>query len=913
MSDGRRDENEPTLHRWRQVEELFHRALDLDPNERRERLNEWCGDDLELRHELDQLLAAEQQQVAVAPPADRWLGRTLGHFRLERWIGQGGMGAVYYGQRIEGDFQQQVAVKIIGARFTTGWLRDQFLTERAILARLQHPNIAQLLDGGVTDDGEPYLVMEHVEGERFDKFCENRKAGTAEILKLFLQVCSAVAYSHRNLVVHRDLKPANILVTASGFVKLLDFGTARVLDPAGAGPSQATRFGMRALTPEYASPEQMFGEPVSVVSDVYSLGVVLYRLLTGKLPFNVASSSQAHLMRTLYDTQPPTPSQAVTRVVKGAVAHSSTVIRVEDLRGDLDAIVLKALRPLPADRYASVDDLAADIENHIAHRPVRARAGGYAYLAGKFARRHRAGVAAGVLATIALAAGVVTTTVEARVASAEAERAAAGFEHVRRLSNLLLLDLNDQVKQLPGSTEVQRRLVNMGVSSLDRLAREAPVQPQMQLDLLRAYTRLGNLQGNPYEQNLGDAKGALATFAKAEPISRLLDPARDASPEVLRELAGYLRSRAEVLLAVGRTSEAVQFSQQAAAALDQLVSAPNPAPADLSEAAGTYDSMGDMLGLPGVASFGDVKRAEVAYQKALAYQQRALQIDPQHRRAMRGVVICRMKIANTKQESDPAEAVKEYRAALTARAALPADLRESMNLRRLEAMLNVKLGNLLPEVDRAPEALAPLEQACHFYAAMVAADKQDTRARFDAATCHYHRAMAYRAMNKDGAARPELMRVIELLDDVLQRDPGNNAVKGPLATALYDAGSIARKAGIRAEGDKQVRRALDLAVAAADHLDSSANDMIRAANMLVSVEPVEWRDPAKAVAFARHAVDNSGGNRPTAILALVNALKAKGDRDAARKEAERGLALLTKEPSRLRASFQEELDKLSAR
>lgn len=287
----------------------------------------------------------------------------------------------------------------------------------------------------------------------------------------------------------------------------------------------------------------------------------------------------------------------------------------------------------------------------------------------------------------------------------------------------------------------------------------------------------------------------------------------------------------------------------------------------------------------------------------------------QHRRALRGAVIARMKIANTRQETDPETAVAEYRAALQALDALPSDFRRSMNVQRLEAMLNVKLGDLLPDVGQAAAALGPLEKACRVYQSLIAADRQDTRARYDAATCHYHRAMAENALGRKAAARTSYERVVDLLEEVLGRDRNNAVLKGQLAAALFDTGVLNRELGARSRGDAQVRRGLTLAVEVAEQLDSSANDLDRAASMLTSVTPPAWRDPAKAVAFARRSIEKSGGTRPTAYLTLFRTLEASGDTDGARASLHKGLALLAPprpgSPSvEPRATFEAELKRL---
>lgn len=427
--------------RWKRIDALFAAALDLAPEERTAFLERECeGDDALLETVLELLRGASEAEAVIGDSVDSFAaslladwredvheedrdalppGSRIGAYRILEEIGRGGMGAVYRAERADGEFDMGVAVKVVKRGMDTDEVLRRFRRERQILASLVHPNIARLLDGGVTEDGRPFLVMENVDGEPITDYCDRHRLGIRERVALFREACHAVDYAHRRLIVHRDIKPANILVTATGTVKLLDFGIAKLLDDSDAGAAAPTRTGLSLLTPEYAAPEQVLGAPVTTATDVYGLGLVLYQLLSGRRAYEFRGRSAVELERAVVDTMPAPPSAAVTRSLSDAEdiarARATTPLSLgRQLRGDLDTIVLTATKKDPNRRYPSAAHLADDLGRYLDRLPVRARPAGFAYRATRFVRRHRAGVAAAALVALSLVTGLGAALWQAR-------------------------------------------------------------------------------------------------------------------------------------------------------------------------------------------------------------------------------------------------------------------------------------------------------------------------------------------------------------------------------------------------------------------------------------------------------------------------------------------------------------------
>ncbi|MDQ2891224.1 MAG: serine/threonine-protein kinase [Gemmatimonadota bacterium] len=544
--------------RWQRVRSLFDSAADQRPSARAAFLATECGDDSALRDEVTSLLAAigdedaafERGAAQLLVDAGTGAGRMVGPYRLITRIGHGGMGAVYEAVRADQTFEKRVAIKFIRPGFASAAIVDRFRRERQILATFEHPNVARLLDAGAADDGQPYLVMEFVQGEPIDQYCDERKLGVRDRLGLFLQVCAAVQYAHGNLVLHRDLKPSNILVGPNGTVKLLDFGIAKLIrnDEADEPDPTATltEAGVRPLTPEYASPEQLRDEPLSVASDVYALGIVLYELLAGRRPFVTESRSPFAALEER-DKVASRPSAVVTDDTALLAGDDSSSHFRKRLTGELDNIVLKALRPEPARRYSSVAYLAEDIRRYLDGRPVSAQPDSAGYRARKFVGRHRGGVSAGVLGLLALVVGATAALVQAQraaherdaaqVARATAERTSSFLQHIlsapdghwyrRGRANVRFEDVLDDAvanadtafRNQPAAEALVRRTIGRTYGALGRYA-----DAERQLGIALAIDRRINAPRVPDQaQDLHDLGGIhylRGDWKRAEPLFR---------------------------------------------------------------------------------------------------------------------------------------------------------------------------------------------------------------------------------------------------------------------------------------------------------------------------------------------------------------------------------------------------------
>jgi len=507
--------------RFRLLEALYDEVAGLDPVARLRFIDERCAGDEEMRRELlaafhdgSSGLTAVVERAASTISDDAWVGRRCGAYRIVRPLGRGGMGTVFLAVRDDDQFHKEVAIKTLKFDLEGRNAIVRFRHERQILANLEHPNIARVLDGGTTEQGTPYIVMEYIAGIPITEWCEQQQLSIADRLRLFRHVCGAVQYVHQHLIVHRDIKPGNILVTPDGIPRLLDFGIAKLLE-SGTTASDApdTITGALLMTPDYASPEQVRGDAVSTVTDVYSLGGVLYEILTGQRPHVIGSFDPLEMARAICETPIRPPSATGNK----------------RLRGDLDTIVLRAMQKEPSRRYPSAAELSEDVRRHLDGLPIAARQDSAAYRALKFVRRNRIGVAASTAVVAALTVGVIVSLHEARVAQRR-------FAQVRELANTFLFQFYDQVTPLAGSTAVRASIVETARKYLDGLSSEAGGDKDLTLELAQAYQRLGDVQGMS-SSNLGQLDDSRQSFRHALALYASLPVTAGSMPDLRRRVA----------------------------------------------------------------------------------------------------------------------------------------------------------------------------------------------------------------------------------------------------------------------------------------------------------------------------------------------------------------------------------------
>jgi eukaryotic-like serine/threonine-protein kinase len=754
--------------RWRRVEELYHSAMEQDEAQRAAFLESSCAGDEALRVEVESLLAyAKQTRRIIDKPAlevvaaamakdlrtqggnkpDKMIGARIAQYRIVEKLGEGGMGDVYRAVRADDAYDKHVALKLIRSGRDSSFFINRFRNERQILASLDHPNIARLYDGGTTNDGVPYFVMELIEGKPIVAYCDHHLLSTTERLRLFLQVCSAVQYAHQRLIVHRDIKPDNILVTAEGVTRLMDFGIAKILE-ADADPQahDLTSTGLRAFTPGYASPEQIKGEPITTASDVYSLGVVLYELLTGRSPYRTTSRTPHEMARAICETDPEKPSTAVTRLERSASSNSSETTRTDTsalregspdklkkrLRGDLDNILLIALRKEPERRYASVEKLKEDIQRHLDNLPVLARNDTFSYRTSKFIARHKAGVATAVMVAILMVVGVAAVVREARIAGIERARAEARFNQVRKLADSLMFGIHDSIKDLPGSTAAREVVVTNGLQYLDGLSQEAGNDTDLQAELAAGYRRLGDIQGDRWGTNLGDRRAALDSYRKSLSLREAVAKANPSNLQALHEL-----QEAEDVFAmqVADTDRAQgeAYLQKSLVLAQTLVNRDLTNVDLLASLAHCYQHQGVLQ-----TSRGDFSEAWDSNQKTLELFQEVVKRSPTesyrtalsyaHKR-LGGLLIQKEKLP---------EALAEYRSALDLDEALLSAHPDSPNLRYSITFTYSDIGFIYGKQQDRKTALSYYHRALDIRQAMAVSDPRDSRARLGvASTCTY--------------------------------------------------------------------------------------------------------------------------------------------------------------------------------
>ena len=875
------------------MEELFHEAMQQDEASRESWLRTQCADDeILLQNTLELLRASEQEQdvtetLSGPAAATTMEPRRLGPFEIISLLGRGGMGAVYLARRADGQYEKQVAIKLVDLPLATEVLFERFRQERQILAGLEHPNIARMLDGGVSDDGVLYLVLEYVEGIPIDEYVRSQKLSLESKLKLFAKVCSAVQFAHQNLVIHRDLKPDNILVSSDGEPHLLDFGTAKLLSADTAGDLQGlTRQGFLSFTPAYASPEQVLGKPITTATDTYSLGVMLYLLLTDHLPYELSKFTIEEMVAVICNQPPGPPSKD-----NGIFPND-----------DLEAILDKSLRKEPEQRYGTAQEFVADINAYLEQRPVLAHKGTLRYKAVKFARRNKLAISFAAILVLMLFAGVVAVVHQAEIARRAELRAEARSADLLQLSDSLLSELDNAIQQLPGSTNVQQLLVAQVLEHMERVAADARSDRQTGVILANAYVRLGNLQGDPYEQNIGDTPGAIRSLNKSVSILEPLAASYPKDGSVLIALARAEAARGEIL-SLSDDNEGGAVSMQAAIASFERLLALTPTPALYFETAVTYETYGDLMGED--TGFADAAAALTNYRRAIDLDHRALAIDPKYARVLHGLPLMQIKLGNVHLDDSPAAALGDFSKGMDLLNALSPEERKSLSMVRMQGLLLRKRAMAFSELSRFDEARADFAKSDAIYSSLIAADAKDLRAKrdmlllltaeLDCEENSLNPSLAQPGDNQASAlqrARDLAERKTQILHQLLEKKVQDKDFLLELAAnqvhlfALDARVSAHAVAGTKPSSDLGRLRGVEHDAKASPH------DLDLAFSAFWMLDKSPLRDPVLLLACAQRGVSLTHQKSAEWMLALSEADAASGDTQGSRDAARTGLAIL---------------------
>ncbi|MEF3082211.1 serine/threonine-protein kinase [Luteimonas sp. SMYT11W] len=866
--------------RWQRLSPALDALLELDDDARAAALATVRLDDPAFAAELEALLALDAEredflaEPIVAALSGMLPGRHVGPYELERLLGEGGMGQVWLARRADGLYERRVALKLLRPGLADPDLRLRFTRERQILARLEHPHIARLLDAGISADQQPYLALDYIDGEPITDWCRRHQPGVADRIRLFLQVCDAVSHAHTNLIVHRDLKPSNILVTALDDVRLLDFGIAKLLDTAGQAPEH-TRTGVRAFTLHYAAPEQIRGEPVTTMTDVYSLGVVLYELLSGRKPYQPARITDAQWEQAILDADPPRPSQTLLRSVDDGVEPVQRKRMARAIAGDLDTIVLRALEKAPADRYASVEAFALDLRRWSDGKPILARPQRLSYRVGKYLRRHRWAVSSAALVALTLVASMVAVTWQANQAIEESARAQAMQDFV--------VGLFEQAGAAAGGAPLDiRQLLEAGVQRGDAELAHQPVA-RAELYGMIARLRLG----------LGDYDQALALLERQ---SAVVGGMADAPPSLRLQSAS---DHGRTLRLLGRPRDAIAAMQplqalalqreqllprQAAELYTQLgrgrrdIGEPESArllfrralklrrDSAVPDEAGTIESLADLASLHSAA--GEITEALAGTDAALDRLRKRL--DPRHPLA---VELLRTRCALLRADGRTRPAEESCREALSLALALHgARHPATLDARRQLAALHVDQG-------RFAEAEAEFRDALVWTVARLGARHADV------ARIHNSLGIVAWERGDEDAALESLARTVDIW-----RQTSPNAM---LADGLFNHGMVLHAAGRDAQAQPLLLESLALRQARFGPRHGLVGDTLR---MLGEVEAA--LEPG---AGTRHLGDAAtitaeayGAQHPNALRAALSRDRIAAD--AGDVEALAGLDRLARTP-----------------
>jgi eukaryotic-like serine/threonine-protein kinase len=749
---------------WADAKRVFEAALDRPDAERAAFVEKACGGNAALLEEVRSLLTWHKGSTGFletpagrvtdlaseGTSATRLIGKSVGTWRILDVVGSGGMGVVYRAERADAAFRRHAALKVVRPGPDSPQIVARFQLERETLAALDHPNIARLMDGGTTADGQPFFVMELVDGEPIDRYCDEHRLSIDERLDLFRKVCAGVQYAHENLVVHRDIKPDNILVTKDGVPKLLDFGVAKILSRDAAHEDPAATAASWMMTPDYASPEQVSGRPSTTATDVYSLGVLLHVLLTGARPYTLTGTTPADIEKQLLEfTLIPPSERAVSSPEsedRAARRGLNSLKLAKRLSGDLDAIVLRALGRVPASRYSSVEQLAEDVARHRASYPVHARGRTAGYATRLFVRRHRAALSVAALLAAVVVGGVIAVLWQASVAADARQRAERRFNDVRALAGSFIFDVYDAIDDVPGTTPARQLIVQRAVQYLESLAREAAGDTGLQRELAAAFIRVGDVQGNPTRANVGDPTAAVVSYQRAIALAEAVRAAAPNDVDALRTLALAHRQRGDVVALTGDKEKALVDAETSAELYAQVAGRDGATLDDRVNVGLASIKLGDLLGNPSFENLGRAGGANSAYARALETFRQLDRAAPGNLRVHRLLGLTLERIGTMHESAGQwTDAATVYQESFEIRRGLAEREPTHRDIQRDLGIAHEKVANVLQNQGNAAGAVAEQRLALAVFEKLAGADPTDVNATRTVAISRENLADAIRA------------------------------------------------------------------------------------------------------------------------------------------------------------------------
>jgi eukaryotic-like serine/threonine-protein kinase len=775
---------------WNEIELYFYEALLKDENERKNFLKKLQKNKPELEREVQLLLASHfsadefLEQSILEMEHQICAGEKIGPWKIVKEIGKGGMSTVYLAERDDGNYYSQVAIKFLHGIAPGQSLHSRLKTEQKILARLNHKNVARLLDAGIYKNGRPYFIMEYIDGLSIDIWCSRQQLNIRERLDLFIQVCEAVSYAHQRLIVHRDLKPSNILVDKEGNVKLLDFGIAKLLNDDIDEPDLSkTLTGFNFMTPEYASPEQILQNDITTATDVYGLGLLLCVLLTGSIPYNLDEKTPLQIGKIITEQVPVKPSTLITKptpadklFIKNFNPANTLQQFHKQLKGDLDNIILKAIRKDPVRRYNSAEQFKQDIHNYLENKPVTARPEGKLYRSKKFIQRHGISVTAAALIFIILAFSAAISIRHSRIAEFQQDIAEQRFDDVRQLANTLIFEVHDAIADLPGSTSARELIMDNALAFLDELALSERDDINLMLELAEAYRKVGHVQGNPTNANLGRRDVAVESYRRG---LELVDEVIKIVPENINAwnlYAEIFENMADLQALMGNLIEAdVKMSKINTIYANLAADFPDDEAQQFLYARSLL-KWGDITGNPNFTNLGDPQNALQKYEEAETIFNNLYMNNPdviQYIR-FRGLIYERLGTLFEHRQFYQ-EALWAYEISMDMRKKFVGYDPLNTNAIRDEAIAYEKLANIQKTGGNLHLAKENYSRAFDIFSWLARSDPENVQARLSVAISHIHLGDLYyhsdsEHLNDPGTALSHFQKSREILNEILISD-----------------------------------------------------------------------------------------------------------------------------------------------